>query len=51
MIRRNDGGPGDRVSDSCHSDMCTSPPGLGGFGDSQFVYMDAHGADDAGVGN
>ena len=31
--------------------MCTSPPGLGGFGDIQFGYMDAPGSDDAGVGN
>ena len=25
--------PGDRASDSCHSVMCTSPPGHGGLGD------------------
>ena len=31
--------------------MCTSPPGLCGFGDIQFVYKDAPGSDDAGVGN
>ena len=50
----NAGGPGDSLpvaSDSCHSDMCTSPPGLGGFGDIQFVYMDAPVSDNAGVGN
>ena len=43
--------PDDRASDSCHSDMCTSPPGLGDCGASQFVYIDAPGSDDAGVGN
>ena len=43
VTRRNDGGPGDRDSNSCHSDMCMSPPGHGGFGDSQFAYMDAPG--------
>ena len=47
----NAGGPSDRASNSCHSDMCTSPPGLGGFGDIQFAYMDAPVSDDAGVGN
>ena len=51
VTRRNAGGPGDRTSDSCHTDMCTSPTGLGGFGDIQFVYMDAPGSDAAGVGN
>ena len=51
MTWRNYGGPGDRASDSCHSDMCTSPPGLGGFCDSQFVYMDAPVSSDTGVGN
>ena len=49
MTQRNAGEPGDRTSDSCHTDMCTSPPGLGGFGDIQFVYMDAPGSDAAGV--
>ena len=48
---RYNGGPDDRTSDSCHSDMCTSPPELGVCGDSQFVCMDAPGSDDAGVGN
>ena len=50
VILSNAGGPGDRASNSCHSDMCTSPPELGGFGDIQFVYMDAPVSDDAGVG-
>ena len=36
VTQRNAGRPGDRASDIWHSDMCTSPPGLGGF---QFVYM------------
>ena len=51
VTQSNAGGPGDRASNSCHSDMCTSPPGLGGFGNIQFVYMDAQVSDDAGVGN
>ena len=51
VTRCNDGGPGDRASDSCHSDVCTSPPGLSGFGNIQFGCMDAPGSDDAGVGN
>ena len=51
VTQSNAGGPSDRASNSCHSDMCTSPPGLGGFGDIQFVYMDAPVSDDSGVGN
>ena len=51
VTRRYNGGSDDRASDSCHSDMCASPPGLGACGASQFVYMDAPGSDDAGVGN
>ena len=27
VTRSNAGGPSDRASNSCHSDMCTSPPG------------------------
>ena len=43
VTRRNAGGPGDRASNSCHIDMCTSPSGLGGYGNIQFVCMDAPG--------
>ena len=31
--------------------MYTSQPGIGGFDDIQFVYMDAPGSEDAGDGN
>ena len=51
VTRRNAGESGDTTSDSCHTDMCTSLPGFGGFGDIQFVYMNAPGSDAAGVGN
>ena len=51
VTRSNTSGSGDRDSNSFHSDMCTSPPELGGFGDIQVVYMDALVSDDAGVGN
>ena len=51
VTRSNAGRPGDRASNSCHSDICTSPPGLDGFGDIKFVYMDAPVSDNAGVGN